>query len=49
MACGTPVVAWRNGSVPEVVADGETGFVVESMDELVARWVQKLGRHAATW
>ena len=36
MACGTPVVAWRNGSVPEVVADGETGFIVESMEELVA-------------
>jgi glycosyltransferase involved in cell wall biosynthesis len=29
MACGTPVVAWRNGSVPEVVADGETGFIVD--------------------
>ena len=36
MACGTPVVAWRNGSVPEVVADGETGFVVESVDEMAA-------------
>jgi glycosyltransferase involved in cell wall biosynthesis len=35
MACGTPVVAWRNGSVPEVVDDGVTGFVVDSMDELV--------------
>jgi len=27
MACGTPVLAWRNGSVPEVVEDGVTGFV----------------------
>jgi glycosyltransferase involved in cell wall biosynthesis len=35
MACGTPVVAWRNGSVPEVVDDGVTGFVVDSMAELV--------------
>jgi glycosyltransferase involved in cell wall biosynthesis len=35
MACGTPVVAWRNGSVPEVVDDGATGFVVASMDEMV--------------
>ena len=34
MACGTPVVAWRNGSVPEVVADGETGFIVESVEEM---------------
>jgi glycosyltransferase involved in cell wall biosynthesis len=36
MACGTPVVAWRNGSVPEVVADGETGFVVSSVEEMAA-------------
>jgi glycosyltransferase involved in cell wall biosynthesis len=40
MACGTPVVAWRNGSVPEVVDDGVTGFVVDSMDEMV----QAIGR-----
>jgi glycosyltransferase involved in cell wall biosynthesis len=36
MACGTPVIAWRRGSVPEVMEDGVTGFVVESMDEAVA-------------
>jgi glycosyltransferase involved in cell wall biosynthesis len=35
MACGTPVVAWRNGAVPEVVEDGVTGFMADSMDELV--------------
>jgi glycosyltransferase involved in cell wall biosynthesis len=35
MACGTPVIAWRNGSVPEVMKDGVTGFVVESVDEAV--------------
>jgi glycosyltransferase involved in cell wall biosynthesis len=35
MACGTPVVAWRNGSVPEVIDDGVTGFVVDSMDGMV--------------
>ncbi len=29
MACGTPVVAYRRGAVPEVVADGVTGFIVE--------------------
>jgi glycosyltransferase involved in cell wall biosynthesis len=40
MACGTPVVAWRNGSVSEVVDDGVTGFVVGSMDEMV----QAIGR-----
>ena len=42
MACGTPVIAWRNGSVPEVVADGETGFVVESVKEMAAA-VDRLG------
>jgi glycosyltransferase involved in cell wall biosynthesis len=33
MACGTPVIAWRNGSVPEVIDDGVSGFIVESIDE----------------
>lgn len=33
MACGTPVVAFRRGSVPEVVDDGVTGFIVDSIDE----------------
>jgi glycosyltransferase involved in cell wall biosynthesis len=32
MACGTPVIATPRGSVPEVVADGETGFIV-SVDD----------------
>jgi glycosyltransferase involved in cell wall biosynthesis len=35
MACGTPVIAWRNGSVPEVMEDGVTGFIVEGVDEAV--------------
>ena len=35
MACGTPVIAWRRGSVPEIVEDGVTGFVVESEAEAV--------------
>ena len=35
MACGTPVVAWRYGSVPEVIEDGVTGFIVESVAEAV--------------
>jgi glycosyltransferase involved in cell wall biosynthesis len=33
MACGTPVIAFGCGSVPEVVEDGVTGFVVDSFDE----------------
>lgn len=36
MACGTPVVALRRGSVPEVVADGVTGFVRDDPAELPA-------------
>lgn len=35
MANGTPVIASRCGSVPEVVRDGVSGFIVESMDEAV--------------
>jgi glycosyltransferase involved in cell wall biosynthesis len=35
MACGTPVIAWNCGSVPEVIDSGETGFIVRSMDEAV--------------
>ena len=32
MACGTPVICTRAGSMPEVVTDGETGFIVEPGD-----------------
>ncbi len=35
MACGTPVIAYRAGSVPEVVDSGVTGFIVENIDEAV--------------
>jgi glycosyltransferase involved in cell wall biosynthesis len=35
MACGTPVVAWNRGSVPEIVEDGVTGFIVSSEAEAV--------------
>ncbi len=36
MACGTPVLGWRNGSVPEVLDDGVTGYIVSSIEEAVA-------------
>jgi glycosyltransferase involved in cell wall biosynthesis len=40
MACGTPVIAFRSGSVPEVIDEGVTGFIVDSEDEAV----QAIGR-----
>jgi glycosyltransferase involved in cell wall biosynthesis len=36
MACGTPVIAWDRGSVPEVVEHGVTGFIVRSEAEALA-------------
>jgi glycosyltransferase involved in cell wall biosynthesis len=35
MAAGCPVVAFNRGSVPEVVADGQTGYVVDDVDEMI--------------
>jgi glycosyltransferase involved in cell wall biosynthesis len=42
MACGTPVIAFENGSVPEVIEDGITGFIVENENQAVAA-TRKLG------
>jgi glycosyltransferase involved in cell wall biosynthesis len=36
MACGTPVIAFRAGSVPEVIDDGVSGFIVSDEDQAVA-------------
>ena len=48
MACGTPVIAFRHGSVPEVIDPGCTGFIVETIDEAVeaARRIDSLDRRA---
>jgi glycosyltransferase involved in cell wall biosynthesis len=35
MACGTPVVAYKRGSVPEVIEEGATGFMVDNLEETV--------------
>jgi glycosyltransferase involved in cell wall biosynthesis len=40
MACGTPVIAYRRGSVSEIIDDGVTGYMVQSIDEAVTA-VQK--------
>jgi glycosyltransferase involved in cell wall biosynthesis len=42
MACGTPVIAYPMGSVPEVMTDGVTGFVVDGIDA-AARAVGRVG------
>lgn len=36
LACGTPVIAYPRGSVPELIADGATGFIVKGVDEAAA-------------
>jgi glycosyltransferase involved in cell wall biosynthesis len=42
LACGTPVIAWCCGSVPEVIEEGVSGFICESIEEAVAG-VQRTG------
>jgi glycosyltransferase involved in cell wall biosynthesis len=46
MACGTPVIAYRSGAVPEVMEEGHTGFIVEALEDAVeaARRVPELSR-----
>ena len=48
LACGTPVIAWRCGAVPEVIDDGVSGYIVDSIEEGVeaVRRVQWLDRRA---
>jgi glycosyltransferase involved in cell wall biosynthesis len=47
MACGTPVIAWNCGSVPEVIDHGVTGYIVDSEDEALAALskIERLNRH----
>ena len=35
MACGTPILAFNEGAVPEIVVDGKTGFVVDSLSKMI--------------
>ena len=46
MACGTPVIAYRGGAVPEVMEEGHTGFIVEGLEDAVeaVRRVPELSR-----
>ncbi|HYD75057.1 glycosyltransferase family 4 protein [Ramlibacter sp.] len=47
LACGTPVVAYGHGSVPELIEDGITGFVVHDQAQAIAaaRQVDRIDRH----
>lgn len=36
MACGTPVIAFKEGSMPELIKEGKTGFLVNSQEEMIA-------------
>jgi len=47
MACGTPVIAFENGSVPEVLEDGVTAFIVQNENQAVeaVRKIGMLDRH----
>ncbi len=35
LACGTPVIAYRRGSMPELIEDGVTGFLVDTLDQAI--------------
>ena len=35
MACGTPVIAFRRGSIPEIIIDGKTGYIVDTVKEMI--------------
>ncbi len=43
MACGTPVIAWNSGSVPEVIQEKETGFIVSSTKSM-AKAIKNIGK-----
>ena len=43
MACGTPIIAYPNGAVPEIVEDKKTGFIVKNISEMV-KAIKKIDR-----
>ena len=42
MACGTPVIAYRRGSMPELIDDGRTGFLIDNLDQAIAA-IERIG------
>ncbi len=52
MLCGTPVIAFNKGAMPELILDGKTGFLVNSIDEAVqsVNNIKSVDRkHCRTW
>ena len=51
LACGTPVLAYRRGSIPEIIEDGTTGFVCERLDEMTAavQRIPEIDRRRCRW
>jgi glycosyltransferase involved in cell wall biosynthesis len=51
LACGTPVLAYRRGSIPEIIEDGTTGFVCEGLDEMTAavQRIPEIDRRRCRW
>lgn len=48
MACGTPVIAYRRGSMPELIDDGKNGFVIDSSIELLVEAMKKVDQIGRT-
>ena len=48
MSCGTPVIGWNKGSVPEVIQDKETGYLVNTVEEMTEaiKNIDKISRKA---
>jgi glycosyltransferase involved in cell wall biosynthesis len=51
LACGTPVLAYRRGSIPEIIEDRATGFVCEGLDEMTAaiQRIPEIDRRRCRW
>jgi len=51
LACGTPVLAYRRGSIPEIIEDGITGFVCDGLDGMARaiKRIPEIDRHRCRW
>jgi glycosyltransferase involved in cell wall biosynthesis len=51
LACGTPVLAYRRGSIPEIIEDEVTGFVCEGLDDMTAAFqrIAEIDRRRCRW